>query len=72
MPYICVPRRIPRVAEAADPDPERYANALASEEEIQLAERKGFNVSPELEHSKKRSVVLRMISPQQLERNMKR
>jgi hypothetical protein len=39
----------------ADPaDPERYANALASEEEIQLAMRRGYNVSPELAHTKKK------------------
>jgi hypothetical protein len=47
-----VPRPIPREADPADP--ERYANALASEEEIQLAMQRGYNVSPELAHMKKK------------------
>jgi hypothetical protein len=47
-----VPRTVPRAADRADP--ERYADSLATEEEIQRAEDKGFNVSPELAHTKKK------------------
>jgi hypothetical protein len=47
-----VPRPIPRVADPADP--ERYAKALASEDEIQLAMRRGYNVSTEVAHTKKK------------------
>jgi hypothetical protein len=43
---------VPRAADRADP--ERYSDSLATEEEIQMAEGKGFNVSPELAHTKKK------------------